>query len=380
MSPNLSLLTSRSAVEEAISECDALTRDVFLKKYGFKRSRLYPLVLGSRIYDSKAIVAVAFGRQHGIPLKSSEFSGGVATVMPVLERLGFSVQEPVHPATALIVGRTYSRKELLERYGGQMQGGIWTPKEFPVVFLFSGESGKAFGYEDGWTEDGVFEYTGEGQTGPMTFRAGNKAIRDHRESSKDLLLFAALKKGKGVRFEGLFECASWRYVPGIDKNQDAREIIVFDLVPVNTAAAFIKDVAVAVPESTPGPLESIEVLRAAAYEAANPSAAPARTGDAKRIWYERSDKVRNYVFARAKGVCEACDLEAPFLKRDGTPYLEPHHTTRLADEGLDHPSSVGAICPTCHRRIHSGNDGKEWNRQLQVRVRNKEAYADQKFK
>jgi 5-methylcytosine-specific restriction enzyme A len=157
---------------------------------------LYPLVLGSRIYDSKAIVGVAFGKQHGAPLKSSQFSGGVATVMPVLESLGFHVHEPVHPATALIAGRTYSRKELLERYGGQLQGGIWTPKEFPVVFLFSGESGKAFGYEDGRTADGVFEYTGEGQTGPMTFRGGNKAIRDHRETARICCCLPLSRKAK----------------------------------------------------------------------------------------------------------------------------------------------------------------------------------------
>jgi 5-methylcytosine-specific restriction protein A len=244
-----------------------------------------------------------------------------------------------------------------------------------VVFLFSGDSGKPFGYEDGWTTAGIFEYTGEGQTGPMTFRAGNKAIRDHRENGKDLLLFAALKKGKGVRFEGLFECASWRYVDGLDKNRDERKIIVFELVPVNTAAPLGKKAEIPEPESTPAISEPIEVLRAVAYSAANTSAPPARTGDTKRTWYERSDQVRKYVLARAKGICEACESKAPFLKRDGSPYLEPHHTTRLADEGLDHPSSVGAICPTCHRRIHSGNDGREWNRQLQIRLKKKEGFA-----
>jgi 5-methylcytosine-specific restriction enzyme A len=169
-------------------------------------------------------------------------------------------------------------------------------------------------------------------------------------------------------------------MPGLDKNRDEREIIVFDLVPVNTAAASVKDEAAAVSESTPASLESIEELRAAAYEAANTSTPPARNGEAKRTWYERSSKVRNYVLARAKGVCEACDRDAPFRKRDGTPYLEPHHTTRLADEGLDHPGSVGAICPTCHRRIHSGSDGKEWNRQLQIRVKIKESDTHVKLK
>jgi 5-methylcytosine-specific restriction protein A len=30
-----------------------------------------------------------------------------------------------------------------------------------------------------WTGEGVFQYTGEGQSGDMTFEVGNKAIRDH---------------------------------------------------------------------------------------------------------------------------------------------------------------------------------------------------------
>lgn len=43
---------------------------------------------------------------------------------------------------------------------------------------------------------------------------------------------------------------------------------------------------------------------------------------------------------------------APFQRKDGTPYLEPHHIQRLADEGPDHPKWVGAVCPSCHREIH----------------------------
>jgi 5-methylcytosine-specific restriction protein A len=215
VSLKLSLLTSRAAVEEAIAEWDALTRDVFLKKYRYKRSRLYPLEYRGRTYDSKAIVGAAFGKQHGSPLKAGEFSGGLATVVRLLRNLQFFIRDTTHPARALTVGRTYYRKDLLESYGGQLQGGIWTPKEFPVVFLFSGGNGKLYGYQDGWTQDEeIFEYTGEGQKGPMTFRAGNKAIRDHRKDGKDLLLFTDLGKGNGVRYEGLFECASSKLVDG----------------------------------------------------------------------------------------------------------------------------------------------------------------------
>lgn len=366
MTKNLSLLTSVDAVKEAIAECDSLGRDEFLKKYGFAYSRKYPLHFDGKTYDSKAILGVAFGKQFGVPLKAKEFSGGLATVVPVLSGLGFVVPETPHPARYLVVGQTYFRKDLVDLYGGQLQAGIWTPKEFPVVFVFSGDSGKAYGYNDEW-KDGVYQYSGEGQVGDMTFTGGNKAIRDHRKDGKDLLLLKDLGKGKGVRFEGLFECASWREIDGVDKNKNARKIIRFDLVPVSTAAGELDSETSQAPPSI-APL-SLEELRKAALTAAATPAVQPKSSDAKRVWRERSDKVRDYVLARSRGVCECCDAPAPFKKKNGTPYLEPHHTTRLADDGPDHPAWVAAICPNCHREVHSGEDGDALNKKISEKLK-----------
>lgn len=365
-------LTSADAVIQAIQECDVLGREQFLEKYGYKHSRLYLLQYNDRFYDSKAIAGVGVGKQHGMALKAKEFSGGLATVVPVLRKLGFHIAEPEHPASALTLGTTYMRKDLVERYGGQLQAGIWTPKEFPAIFIFSGDSGKTYGYTDDWTDDGVFRYTGEGQVGDMTFTGGNRAIRDHKEGGKELLLFKDLGKGKGVRYQGCFECASWEKSAGKDKNGDVRKIIVFYLLPLSTGAQTSETVAQATPVK-PKAGKSLAELRKAAYEVTKPEQASKGSSEAKRSWYERSEQVKEYVLARSKGICEACDTPAPFMKKDGSPYLEPHHTTRLSDDGPDHPEWVGAICPTCHRRIHSGDDGAAWNKTLQQRLKAKEA-------
>ena len=365
----LSTLTSRQAVLDALAECDQLGRDEFLKKYGYRYSRLYTLRHEGKTYDSKAIVGVAYGRQHGVPLKAREFSGGEGTVVATLERLGFTVGDASHPAERLIIGKTYFRKDLVDQFGGQLQAGIWTPKEFKVVFIFSGESGEQFGYRDGWTDDGIFQYTGEGQVGDMTFTTGNSAIRDHRDKCKDLLLFTDLGKGAGVRYEGLFECASWDYTQGSDKNKAPRQLIVFNLIPVSTEASEAQAIAelISIPNS-----KSLEDLRQAAYEAATSSSAQVSKQNARTVWYQRSKRVKDYVLTRAAGVCEACGIPAPFSRKDGSAYLEPHHTTRLADDGPDHPRWVGAICPNCHRRIHSGIDGHSWNERLQQLLAKKE--------
>jgi 5-methylcytosine-specific restriction protein A len=88
-----------------------------------------------------------------------------------------------------------------------------------------------------------------------------------------------------------------------------------------------------------------------------------------RNLYVRSRRVRDYVLLRAGGKCELCSAPAPFLKPDGKPYLEPHHTTRVSDGGPDYPLHVGALCPSCHREIHFGQYGAERNAELQARLR-----------
>jgi hypothetical protein len=56
------------------------------------------------------------------------------------------------------IGRVYNRRsEIHEPYGGQWQGGISTPRDWPFIFLFTGESGEQYGYEEGWDDNGVFK-------------------------------------------------------------------------------------------------------------------------------------------------------------------------------------------------------------------------------
>lgn len=82
-----------------------------------------------------------------------------------------------------------------------------------------------------------------------------------------------------------------------------------------------------------------------------------------------STAIRLYVLSRADGRCEGCGAPAPFETAAGTPYLEPHHTTRRADDGPDHPARVIAVCPNCHRRAHYASDAQKFNATLIRRVK-----------
>ena len=92
--------------------------------------------------------------------------------------------------------------------------------------------------------------------------------------------------------------------------------------------------------------------------------------------YTRSTVIREYVMARANGRCEGCGEPAPFTSKTGKPYLHGHHTDELSDGGSDKPASVIALCPNCHYRVHHGEDGAEYNRQLKTHVEKIEIYLD----
>lgn len=95
----------------------------------------------------------------------------------------------------LVPGETYRRRRLHEIYGGQVQGGISTPARYPIVLLFTGKSGRQYGYEDTWLDADHFDYVGEGQRGDMELAKGNAAVVNHAAHGESLHLFEDLGNG-----------------------------------------------------------------------------------------------------------------------------------------------------------------------------------------
>ncbi len=126
------------------------------------------------------------------------------------------------------IGSIYRRQELHNEYGGQRQGGISTPANHPLIFLFTGDTGEMHGYNDGWQSDGSFWYYGEGQRGDMEFVRGNRAIVNHSVNKKALYLFESVGSGK-VRFLGEFYCECYHENEAPDSDGKIRKAIVFEL-------------------------------------------------------------------------------------------------------------------------------------------------------
>ncbi|WP_140725790.1 HNH endonuclease [Pseudomonas sp. Hp2] len=276
--------------------------------------------------------------------------------------------------------RLYKRTSIHDEFGGNRQSGISPSRKAPAVFIFTGGSGEQHGYIDTWdASHQVFSYTGEGQVGNMTMDAGNAAIRDHVEHGRALHLFAIASdaevrgelpnvQGRGYcRYVGEMQCAGVIEATGPDRNGAQRKIFQFQLVRVEALERTQRAQGTGLTED-PLPINgrNLKVLRDIAIQAA--TSVKNKAIDAKRTLFQRANQVVEYALARANGICEACQAAAPFLRANGSPYLEVHHIDRLSDGGLDAPHRVAAVCPTCHRRIHFGIDGIEINDALRLKI------------
>ncbi len=86
--------------------------------------------------------------------------------------------------------------------------------------------------------------------------------------------------------------------------------------------------------------------------------------------YIRDSFVAAYAKKLAAGVCDLCNQPAPFLTLDTEPYLESHHVIWLSQGGYDLVKNVVALCPNCHRKIHSRDDEAD-REQLLFRISNR---------
>ena len=359
---------TKANVRAALTTFDEEFRDASeWQDWESRANQLYALKWKGKLYPPKKVLSLA----TGTPVM--ELHGGKSTNAP-LEALDFTVIRLMKGGEggelpAFEVGMQYNRAtEITGRFGGSSRSGICPSAKVPAIFLFTGDSGGKFGYADEVDDSGVLHYTGEGQYGHMTMTRGNAAIARHSVDGKALHVFQTSGKGKACTYLGEYFYGSHRIAQSLDAEGKKRDLIVFQLVPVNVTELNLEgnegvDIQV---EAKPMDLAHMRKLALAAV------AKQTTLGDPKatvRLAYIRSAQVKDYVLARAQSICELCETKAPFISRaTGLPYLEPHHINRLSDGGLDHPKFMGAICPTCHRRIHYGVDGHEANESLRAKI------------
>lgn len=257
------------------------------------------------------------------------------------------------------VGQKYHRWELHDKFGGQRYTGISTPADRALIFLFTGESGENYGYEDEFRGGGTFLYTGEGVEGDMTMDGGNEAIREHRQHNEELHLFEDTDYPWIVTYVGQYEYVGHDWLTLEDRRGDDRDAIRFRLEPASGTEVVVED-------GSPASLSEAELFKKAKQSAPTGSKSLGGTttssGGGKN--YARSEVVKEFALRTADGVCQGCGQDAPFRDENDEKFLEVHHLFRRSDGGADDPENVIALCPNCHREVHHGKNGDELNKDL----------------
>jgi 5-methylcytosine-specific restriction protein A len=83
---------TRGHVLRAVDEYDRLGPEDFFVTHGYGPSRSYELVIGEHRYPHKAILGTAYELATGKRLEPSEFEGGKAGAVAVLEGLDFELE------------------------------------------------------------------------------------------------------------------------------------------------------------------------------------------------------------------------------------------------------------------------------------------------
>lgn len=207
-------LTDPDAVRKAMVQFRLLGRDAFIEAYSapeaaFGRSRDHFVVEDGLGYDSKPLVAAAYGFQHGRAkaLHSDDFMGG-APVIARMSALGFKVVHWTSPA--FIEGEIYAREELRERFeivDATLNNGVFRPKNTNSIWLFvtKEKTRDRTQYQDRLKGD-ILQWQGQsrGRTDAMVIgheANGDEILVFYRDSKRQFL------KG-GFRFEGRFRYVS----------------------------------------------------------------------------------------------------------------------------------------------------------------------------
>jgi len=249
-------------------------------------------------------------------------------------------------------GDTLISSQLTEIFRCSAQGGMRRSLKTQTLVIVAKHFDKV--YEDRWQDD-VFHYTGMGRNGNQRLdRTQNRTLRDHETLGVSVHLFEQFVPAK-YHYQGEVSLSDNPYQerqPDVEGND--RLVWVFPL-------------KLKVGDPVPEPLNQYRARfqkRETKAAQLSPTELKKRAQLAKGLagrkrvstfQHERDENVAAYAKHRAAGFCDLCERLAPFLKKGGEPYLEVHHIIWLARGGEDTISNTVALCPNCHRKMHSLN-------------------------
>lgn len=261
----------------------------------------------------------------------------------------------------LELGQSVSSTSLKEIFKHNINGGMKRSLETNTLVLISDHYKSP--YSDKW-KDGILHYNGMGLLGDQKLNSQNKTLAESPTNGVKVYLFEA-NKGIGYKerfiFMGEVELVGEPYQEKqVDEQGTLRNVYVFPLrpvTPVDQLPLQSQDSLETVYESEKKKIREMNItnvkLKATSFNDV-PSTRLVTT-----TYIERNAYVSEYTKLRAKGICDLCEEDAPFYTAKGIPYLETHHIDWLSLGGKDSIENTVALCPNCHRKMHSLNDKRD---------------------
>ena len=244
------------------------------------------------------------------------------------------------------IGAELTNEEMRRLFKCGNMGGMRRSKQTGTLVIISDDT-KGL-YRDVW-KNGVLHYTGMGKVGDQVLEGNQNGTLYYSDTNGvEIHLFEVLKKAV-YTYRGVVKLVDEPYKGRQpDDNGNMRDVWMFPVMPVSEVS---RSVSHELTEQEITKLSDKELARYTVVKNVNKEPKTAET-----IVYYRDPYLKQMVKRIAEGKCQYCGEEAPFLDKQGEPYLEAHQVIRLADGGKDAIDNVVAICPNCHRRVHVLND------------------------
>lgn len=230
------------------------------------------------------------------------------------------------------------------------QGGMRRSRRTNTLVIVSDHT-KAI-YEDRWIGD-VFHYTGMGLSGDQRLDfMQNKTLAESHTNGVNVHLFEVFDSGRYTYHGEVFLAGEPYLEEQPDVKGNLRNVYVFPLKLKSASKIPLISQEVLKKKGEEQQKIARKLTDAELEKRAKYSRKDVGSREVSTKTYERNPYVIEYTKRRARGICQLCGNPAPFMDKNGLPFLETHHIEWLSNGGEDTIENTVALCPNCHRKMH----------------------------
>lgn len=254
----------------------------------------------------------------------------------------------------LPVGSILTNTELYKKFACGNSSGMRKSNKLNALIIVCDHTKSL--YDDRWS-NGVLFYTGMGKEGDQSLNySRNNILNKSNENGVTLYLFEVFEKNKYL-FQGVALLTDKPFQEyQIDSKKNIRKVWIFPLAlkqgsPILPEEEVQEKLLFDAISRTSNKLTNKELKKLVENKQQTTTIKVSLRSTTTRPY--RDPNIVLYALRRSNGICELCETKAPFITKQGVPFLEVHHIKYLSKGGEDLINNVSALCPNCHRKVHA---------------------------